>query len=188
MILDEELERMSCGFIETETAGDAFGEATADFGVITGEGFAGVVEEKREVENEGAFDFLKDIGVVAGGGIFCVGDSVEFFDADEGVFVGGVLVVEFVLDEAGKLSKLGYVFAEESDLVHGPEDGGDVSSLVQDFEERGADMFVANEAFIDEREVGPDEVGEVGVNLQATLLGVEEQAHEAAGLFLKDAA
>lgn len=183
VVFDDDPERVSGGAVEVEAACDIDGDDAAEFGVTGfGEGFTGVVEEQSEVEQERTFEVAEDIAVLGEGRFFGFPDLVEFGEADEGMLVGRVLVIELVLDEAGEFAELGDVFAEETDLVHGPEDGGDVAALVEDFEEGLVDVFVAEEGAIDEGDLVPDHLGEVGAELEAALLEVEEDAHEASGL------
>lgn len=187
VVFDDDTERVSGGAVEVEAACDVDGDDAAEFGVAGfGEGFTGIVEEQSEVEQERTFEIAEDIAVLGEGRFFGFPDLVEFGEADEGMFVCGVLVIELVLDEAGEFAKLGDVFAEETDLVHGPEDGGYVAALIKDFEEGLVDVFVAEEGAIDEGDLVPDHLGEVGAQFKAALLEVEEDAHEASGLIAED--
>ena len=65
---------------------------------------AGIVQEHGEVKDiVGPRRLLQAMGrYLEKARLLRVDDLVENFDADEGVFVGGVAVKEFVLDEAGK--------------------------------------------------------------------------------------
>lgn len=173
---------------KAEAAGLGEGDAGAFGGVIAGVGsLADVVEEEGEVENVGAIQGAEHFGV-GGEGLFAgVPDPVEDFEADQGVFVGGVEVVELVLNAAGQAVEGGHVLGEETGLVHGTEDAGDVPAPIEDFEESLVNAGIGEELAIDEGEVAADGVLEIGMEGEAELLGVEEGADEAAGLVAEDA-
>ena len=106
--------------------------------------------------------------------------------AHQGVLVGGVLVVELVLHQAGELAELGEVLAEQIHLVHRAQDGRDAAALVEDGQEAFPHVLVGQERAVHQAQVVADELGEVGVQAQPALLRVEEHAHEAARLVAED--
>ena len=103
------------------------------------------------------------------------------------MLVGGVLVVELVLHQAGELAELGEVFAEQIHLVHGAQDRRDAAALVEDGQEAVPHVLVRQERAVHQAQVVADELGEVRVQAQPALLRVEEHAHQAARLVAEDA-
>ena len=89
--------------------------------------FAGVVEEHGQVEDVGPRRLLQEGAVFGKGRLGGVDDFVERFDADEGVFVGGVTMEELMLHQAGEGAELGEEAAEEAEFVHGAQGGADLS-------------------------------------------------------------
>mgnify|MGYP003345640010 CR=1 FL=1 len=65
-------------------------------------------------------------------------DLVEFFDANQRVLVGGVLMVKLVLDEAVQFAEFGEIFSQHTALVHAAEDAPDLAPFPQDGEENVA--------------------------------------------------
>jgi hypothetical protein len=63
-------------------------------------GASGVVEDEGEVEGVGVDDLVEVFAEVLEAWVCGVDEFIEFIDAAEGVFVSGVAVEEFVLDEA----------------------------------------------------------------------------------------
>ena len=114
MVLDEPDERIRHSLIQVEAAGNVGGKAGTAAGVVGfATCFAGIVEEEGEVEEEGAIQLLEEGGIGGAGRGLGFPDAVELLEAHEGVLVGGVLVVELVLDQAGELAEFGEVFAEQ---------------------------------------------------------------------------
>src|SRR5258705_3254331 len=102
------------------------------------------------------------------------------------MLVGGVLVVELVLDQAGELAEVRNVSAQQADLMHGPEDGRHVAALVEDLKKRFADMFVIEKGPVQQRQIAANQLREVGMELEAALLRVEKHPHEPSRLVLED--
>ncbi len=101
-----------------------------------------------------------DFRVGAEGRRFGVPDLVQFFEADQGVFVRRVLVIELMLHQAGQAPEFGQEFSQEPDFVHGAEDRGDVAALVEDFQKGLAHMRVAQKGVVDQRKLVADELGQ----------------------------
>ena len=78
-------------------------------------------------------------------------DLIEFGHAGQRVLVHGVLVVELVLHQVGHLAELGQESAEQTHLVHGPDIGSHIATLVEDLEEGGLVVRVGLEGSIDQR-------------------------------------
>ena len=60
-------------------------------------------------------------------------------------------MVELVLHQVGHLAELGQESAEEAYLVHGPDIGSHIATLVEDLEEGGLVVRVGLEGSIDQR-------------------------------------
>ena len=120
MVLDEELQPGQAAGREAKPFADLQGDGGSVFRVVaTLHPLAGVVQEQGEVEQVRLVDVLQDVGVMGERRLLGVPDQVEFLQADQRVFIGGVGVEELVLHEAGHPAKLRDVAAEQSDLVHG---------------------------------------------------------------------
>src|SRR5882762_7836637 len=60
VMLDEQAERMTGDAVEPESARDSQGQLRADFGVVPArKRLAGVMEEQRQIEDEGPLELLK---------------------------------------------------------------------------------------------------------------------------------
>ena len=74
---------------------------------------------KREKEDrEEIFEALEKLAICDQLRIGRANQRVEFVDAKQSVFVGGVAMEEFVLHQAGQLAKLGNIAAEKIDAMH----------------------------------------------------------------------
>jgi hypothetical protein len=154
--------------------------------VSFGHTFAGVVQQKGEVKEIRAFQAFEQFGVMIERGGVGVPDPVEFFQADQGVFIGGVTMIKLVLDQAGQTAELGQELAEQADLVHGAQDGGDIAAFLQDLEKGIVDMRIMDEGTIDQVQLVANELSEVRVQAQAALLGIEKDAHQTSRPILED--
>ena len=67
---------------------------------------------------------------MADGRVGAVSDQVELFQANKGVLIGCVLVVELVLHEACEPPEFRNIGAEHSDFMHGPQDARNAAALV----------------------------------------------------------
>ena len=67
------------------------------------------------------------------------------------MLVGRVLVVEFVLHQAGQLAELGNVFAQEINFMHRPQNGRHVAALVEDRQKRLAHVLVGEKITVHQR-------------------------------------
>ena len=63
--------------------------------------FPGVVQEQGHVKDGWVFELLKQDAIPAEFFPFREQDAIKLLDADKSVFIGGVTVVKFVLNEAG---------------------------------------------------------------------------------------
>ena len=122
--------------VQAEAFGDAHGQVAAHLGVVAvAVGLAHVVEQQGQVEDEGPLQLLEQRGVGGVGRVFGLPDAVQLLEAHQRVLVGGVLVIELMLHQAGELAELGQVFAQQVHLVHGAQDGRDAAALVEDGQE-----------------------------------------------------
>src|SRR6476659_7064443 len=83
---------------------------------------AGIVQKESQVKNKRILKFFEDIPIWPQFWIFCLHHLVQLIDADESVFVCGVAMKEFVLDQAGELTKLGNITAKKIHPVHHSKD------------------------------------------------------------------
>ena len=116
-------------------------------------GFAHVVQQQRQVEHERPFQLLEQRGVGGVGRRFGLPDAVQLLEAHQRVLVGGVLVVELVLHQAGELAELGEVFAEQISLVHRAQDRRDAAALVEDGQEAFPHVLVGQERAVHQGQV-----------------------------------
>ena len=185
-MLDEELQPGQSARREAKPFADLQGDDGAVLRVVAAlQPLAGVVQEQGEVEQVRLVDVLQDVGVMDERRLLCVPDLVEFLEADQRVFIGCIGVKELVLHEAGHPAKLRDVEPKQSDFVHGAQGGGDAAAPVEDLEERLAHFRVVDEALVHQRHAVAEQLGQVGVNVEAALLRVEEDAHEPMRLFLE---
>src|SRR5687767_243861 len=102
MLFDQQEQAVGGGAVEAEALGDCKGNFCADIGMIAGmESLAGIMEEEREVEQEGTLDLLEELAVMIEGGITGFPDFIQLLNAHQRVFIGSVLMIKLVLDEAG---------------------------------------------------------------------------------------
>ena len=102
------------------------------------------------------------------------------------MLIRGVLVVELVLNQAGELAELGDVFSQQIHLVHRSQDRRDVAALVHDFQEGRAHVLVVDEAAVHQPEFAADQLRQIRMQLQSTLLRVQKNAHQTARLVLEN--
>ena len=107
------------------------------------------------------------------------------FQANDGVFVGSVDVIEFVLHLAGQFAEFRKVFAQQADFMHGSQSAGDIAFLVENFDESLPNVRISKKGAIGQNQLGSDGVCQVGTEAQASLLGVAEHAHQPARLFFE---
>lgn len=188
MLIDQEAQRLGVFGGQSEPLGGALGDGRAGARMVeraAASRLAGVVQDKREIEQIGtvqAFQKLFVVGMRRFGGFQ---DLIQVFQTDDGVFVGGVDVIEFVLHLAGQFAEFRNVFAQQSDFMHGSQSAGDVAFLVEDFDEGLSNVGVSEEVAIGQSQLGSDGVCQVGTEAQAALLGVAEHAHQSARLFFE---
>ena len=143
--------RSVCAIVpfESQPFGDAHGHFGADFRVVAPfvvSGFADVVQQQRQIKQAGTFEVLEERRVIFIRRVLGLPDAVELFQADQRVLVGGVLMIKFMLHEAGELAEFGDVFAEQIHLVHGAQDGRDVAALFENGQKRLPHMRVVQES------------------------------------------
>ena len=184
VILDEEAKQVGRGDIQAEAPRDAVREHRAFFGVLPlfADALAGVMQQQREVKYVRTVQLLEHLGVLAVRRGLRLPDTVELFEADQHVLVGGVDVKELVLHQAREPAKLRDVLAEKIHLVHRPDDRRHAAAMVENLKERLPHMRVLEELPVHERERLADQLIQIGVQAQAALLRVEKGAHEPARL------
>ena len=118
-MIDKQNERFSLLGGKLKPFGHTLREKSARFRMrARSNGATGVVQEQSELKNERIFEIFEKTMISGEFGILCANKRVQFIDAEERVFVRGVAVKEFVLDQAGELSELRNVAAEKIDPVH----------------------------------------------------------------------
>src|SRR5208282_5157859 len=159
VVLDDAMQGLGGGLVEDEALGSAQRQLAAYLRVVAvAVGFADVVEEQSQVEHEGPLQLLEERSVGGVGEVFGLPDAVELLDAHQRVLVGGVLVVELVLDQAGELAELGEVFAEQIHLVHSAENRRDAPALVEDGQEAVPHVLVRQEGAVHQAQVAANEL------------------------------
>ena len=126
MVLNDDSQGLRCGTVEPEPFGGAHGHHRADFRVpalLVAFRFAHVVQQQRQIEQARAFEALKERRVIFVRLGLGLPDPVQLLQANQRVFVGGVLMVKLVLHQAGELAEFGNVFAEQIHLMHRAQDG-----------------------------------------------------------------
>src|SRR5712691_3918062 len=84
----------------------------------------------------------------------------------------------FVLHEAGEMSKLRQIPAEEIDLVHHAQDARDLAFAAEDARKNLAWRFPVTELARDETQTPAEQIGQLRAQLQAALLGMFECFHQ----------
>ncbi len=187
VVVDEEHDEGASAAFDLEAGAGFGGEDEGAVDVFADVfGASGVVEDEGEVEGVGVNDFVEVFAEVLEAWVGGVDEFVEFIDAAEGVFVGGVAVEEFVLDEAVEGAEFGEVAAEEADAVHLAEGACDLAFAFEDGLEGIAVCLEVAEGFVDVVPVGGDEAAHLWGEAEVAELGVLEEAHEAVGVFLED--
>ena len=97
-------------------------------------GFTDVVQEQDEVEEMGVVVFAEFLFVVDVFRLSIEENIVEVLDRAEDVHVCRVAVVVLVLYHASELAKLGKIAAQNANLMHGEENGIDLSGFTKDGE------------------------------------------------------
>ena len=95
-------------------------------------GAAGVVKNDGEVERVGVGDFVEEAAIDSAARVVLGDELVELFDAAQRVFVGGVAVEKFVLNEAIECAEFRQIASEESDAVHESQDASDIALAFED--------------------------------------------------------
>ena len=174
---------------QSEPSGGSLGDGRAGARMIqrapAAGRLAGVVQNEREIKQIGTVQAFQKLFVVGMRRLCGFQDLIQMFQADDGVFVGGVDVIEFVLHLAGQFAEFRKVFAQQADFVHGSQGAGDVAFLIEDFDEGLPNVGVPKKGAIGQSQLRSEGVGQVGTEAQASLLGVAEHAHQPARLLFE---
>ena len=130
-------------------------------------GLADVVQQQREVKQAGPFEALKQRRVMFVRRLLGFPDFVELFEADQRVFVGGVLMVKLVLHQARQFAEFGNVFAEQIHLVHRAQNRRDFAAPFEDGQERFAHVLVVQKVAVHQRKLVADQLRQVGMQLSS---------------------
>ncbi len=184
MVFNDEVQRVRRRFVEVQALRRAHRHFRAGLGMgaffFMARGFADIVQQQREVKQAGALKALKQRRVILIRRLLRLPDFVQLFEADQRVFVGGVLMIKFMLHEAGQLPEFGNVFAEQVDLVHRAQDWRDLAAPFEDGQESFADVLVVQKIAVHQRNLVADQLRQVGMQPQPPLLRMEKDAHEPA--------
>src|ERR1035438_6976729 len=115
-----------------------------------------------------------------------VDDAVEVLDHLERVFVSRIAMVELVLDEACKAAKLGNVFTEELNLVHPPQNAGNLSLVLHDAEKRIAGFGRTLKRAIHPFQTLPNLRAQLRAQFHFALLHVAEHAYQPQRVLFED--
>jgi len=183
VVFDEEPQRVRGRAIQPQPFRRAQRHLRADFRMaafFVAFRLADIVQQQRQVKQAGPVQPLEERRIIFIRRLRRLPDFVELFQADQRVLVGRVLMIEFMLHQAGELAELGDVFAEQVHLVHRPQNRGDFPAPFQDGQERFADVFVVQKVTVHEGKLVADELRKVGMQGHPPLLCVKENAHEPA--------
>ena len=184
VVVDQEEDELAAFPFNYEPVAHFHREHGAGLVVMVGIGSAaGIMQDQREVEQEGIFEFEEQLLVELVVRLFRDGEFVEPVDGAQRVFVGRVAVVELVLDEVGESPELGDVAAEEADAVHLAEGVGDAADPAEDGLEGLAVGFAVAELAVDNAEVRLREPEQFRAEAQVPLLDILEHQHHLMRIF-----
>src|SRR5690349_3845619 len=98
------------------------------------------------------------------------------------MFIRGVLMIKLVLDQASQSPEFGNVLSQQIHFVHRAEDGSDIAPLVEQGQKGFADVPIRKKTAVDQAKLITDQLCQIGMQTQPTLLGIEENTHESTRL------
>ena len=122
--------------------------------VVLAPGLADVVQEHREIEHVAAFQLGVDLLQVAR--LVRVGQGLQVVQGHQGVLVGGVQVVDVVLDQAGQGAELGKIGAQYAEVVHAAQGSRRAVFAPQDAHEDVARLGRPAQLVVDQVQGGAD--------------------------------
>ena len=186
MVLDHQPQVVRHGAIQAQPHRHPRRQPAADLRVLAvAVRLAGVMQQQRQVKDVGPLQALEQLRIMGVGSDLGLPDPVNLLQAHERVFVRGVLVIKLMLHQAGQPAELGNVFAEQTRLMHGAQDGRHVAALVQDAQKRLAHVLVVKKRAVRERQLVADELRQIRVQPQPALLRMQIDAHQPPGLIAK---
>src|SRR5215467_10452624 len=135
-MIDKAYQRFPLVGRQLQTGRNALGKQSAGFGVWPAHGFAAVVQEKCEIQDQWVSELLKQFAIVNELRIISRGQRIKFVDAHQGVLVGGIPVQKLVLHKAGELAKFRDVATKKIHPMHHSQDASHSALLGQN---RGED-------------------------------------------------
>src|SRR5436305_1900278 len=107
MMLDDQPQCVSGRAVQRQASRHAHRQLAAHFGMIAvAVGLADVVEDQRQVKNERPVQSLKEGRISIMRRLLGLPNAVKLLNADKRMFVGGVLMIKFMLHEARELAEL----------------------------------------------------------------------------------
>ena len=149
-------------------------------------GASGVVKNQGDVEGVGIGMFDDDVPVDGDSWVVVFDESIELVNATKSVFVGGVAVKKFVLDEAVEGAEFGEVAPKDSTSMHQAQGAGNLSFAFENLPERFAVFASDPEGAINEVPAFFDELAKGRRRRDLIFLTVDEEADEAIGVFFKN--
>ena len=129
--------------IKGQSPGHAQRQRSAHRGMIAmAVGFTHVMEQQGQIKHVRPLQTLKQRRIRIVRRVFRFPNAVQLLQTNQGVLIGGVLMIKLVLHQAGKLAELGKIFAKQVHFVHRAENRRDIATLVQDLQKSFPHMLV----------------------------------------------
>ncbi len=178
MIFDQELQDGRRRAVQMQPARGAVRHFRAGFGVfalIVRRGLADIMQQQREIQDARTLQALQQWRIMFIGHFAGFPNFIELFEADQRVFISGILMIKFVLHKAGQLAKFGNIFSEKIHLVHGAQRRGNFAAPFENGEKCFAHMLVVQKCAVHERQRIADQLRQVGMQLQLALLRIAKK-------------
>src|ERR1700682_168759 len=177
-MVDEQYQRTPWRRGKAQTRRGPLGKERARLGMRTRAHCApGVVQEKRKIKDKWVLESFEQPPVGTEFRVLRLHHLVELVDANQGVFVGGVAMEEFVLHQAGELPEFGNVPAEEIHPVHHAQHPADLALPRNDPLENLPWALAAAERARDQPQISREQIRQVRTQLEPAELGQLEDLH-----------
>lgn len=138
-----------------------------------------IVKNESDIESVGIDDFVEETSENFQARMGVADEFVEFVDATERVFVCGIAVEEFVLNQAIEGAEFRKVSSEEADAMHLAKGFGDLAFAFEDGLEGITVCLEVAERFVDIVPMACDESSHLRRESEIAQLAMLEQAHHA---------